>query len=334
MVGKLLMVNWVHFDGAAADWDACLVSLAGGNFYQSHSWGNYRAALGWQPLRLAAYTEGVLVAMAQVLVKRKAGCAVCWIPGGPAGATTEWAATLPAALRAELGMLTYCRLNALNEAAPGVTELIGRSGWTRPGVRMGSGLSLDLDLRPEVAMRLASTSGNWRHNLKRAGKYGLQVERWVKPDAGEIAAVFREMEGIKNLPEQHSHAALEAIIAHLGDRLIVYRCLDADGQLLAIRAGAVFAGCGWDLLAAANQAARKVYASHALLWALTEECRRIGASSFDMGGADPDGNKGVFNFKQGTGARLFEYVGEWEWAGVPGLATAAGILIKRKGLAG
>jgi len=328
------MVNWTRFDGAAADWDACLMALPGANFYQSHSWGNYRAALGWQPLRMAAYSEGVVVAMAQVLVKRKAGCAVCWIPGGPAGAIAEWAPTLPAALRAELGRLTYCRLNALNEAAPGAAELIGSSGWKRPGVRLGSGLSLDLDLRPEAAMRLASTSGNWRHNLKRAGKYGLQVERWAKPDAGEIAAVYREMEGFKNLPEQHSHAALDAIIAHLGDRLIVFRCLDATGQLLAIRAGAVFAGRGWDLLAAANQAARKVYASHALLWALTEECRRFGAGSLDLGGADPDGNKGVFNFKQGTGARLFEYVGEWEWAGVPGLAAAAGILIKRRGLAG
>lgn len=327
------MVNWTRFAGAAADWDAGIVSLPGANFYQSHSWGNYRAELGWQPLRLAAYSDGDVVAMAQVLVKRKAGCTVCWIPGGPAGAVTEWATTLPAALRAELGMLTYCRLNALNEAVPGVNELIGSAGWKRPGVRLGSGLSLDLDLRPEAAMRLASTSGNWRHNLKRAGKYGLQVERWAKPDAGEIAAVYREMEGIKNLPEQHSHAALEAIIAHLGDRLIIFRCLDATGQLLAIRAGAVFAGRGWDLLAAANQTARKVYASHALLWALTEECRRFGASSFDLGGADP-GNKGVLNFKQGTGARLFEYVGEWEWAGVPGLATAAGILIKRRGLAG
>lgn len=334
MVGEFLMVNWTRFDGAAVDWDTGLVSLPGANFYQSYDWGSYRAALGWQALRLMARSEGAVVAMAQVLVKRKAGCAVCWIPGGPAGAIAEWAPTLPAALQSELGRLTYCRLNALNEAAPGATERIGSTGWKRPGVRLGSGLSLDLDLRPEAAMRLASTSGNWRHNLKRAGKYALLVERWARPDAGQIAAVYREMEGIKNLPEQHSHAALDAIIAHLGERLIVYRCLDADGQLLAIRAGAVFAGRGWDLLAAANQAARKVYASHALLWALTEECRRIGASSFDMGGADPDGNKGVFNFKQGTGARLFEYVGEWEWAGVPGLATAAGILIKRRGLAG
>jgi hypothetical protein len=328
------MVNWTRFDGSAVEWDTCLGAIAGGNFYQSYAWGSYRAALGWQALRLVARSEGAVIAMAQVLVKRKASCAVCWIPGGPAGAVAEWAPTLPAALRAELGRLTYCRLNALNEAAPGATELIGSTGWKRPGVRLGSGLSLDLDLRPEAAIRLASTSGNWRHNLKRAGKYGLLVERWAEPDAGQIASVYREMEGIKNLPEQHSHAALDAIIAHLGNRLIVYRCLDADGQLLAIRAGAVFAGRGWDLLATANQAARKVYASHALLWALAEECRRCGAGSFDLGGADPDGNKGVFNFKQGTGARLFEYVGEWEWAGVPGLATAAGILIKRKGLAG
>lgn len=334
MVGELSMVNWNRFGGAAADWDACLVSLTGGNLYQSYSWGSYRAAMGWRPLRLMARSGGAVVAMAQVLVKRKAGCAVCWIPGGPAGTVAEWATTLPAALRAELGGLAYCRLNALNEAEAGAAALIGGSGWKRPGVRLGSGLSLDLDLRPEATMRLASTSGNWRHNLKRAGKYDLQVERWAKPDAAEISAVYREMEGIKNLPEQHSRAALEAIITHLGDRLIVFRCLDATGQLLAIRAGAVFAGRGWDLLAAANQAARKVYASHALLWALTEECRRSGARSFDLGGADPDGNKGVFNFKQGTGARLFEYVGEWEWAGVPGLAAAAGILIQRRGLAG
>lgn len=308
------------------------MSLDGGNLYQSYAWGSYRAVMGWQTLRLIARAAGAPVAMAQILVKRKAGCAVCWLPGGPAGPISTWAPTLPVALRAELGTLTYCRLNMLNEAAAGTTELIGSSGWKRPGVRLGSGLSLELDLTPDAATRLASTSGNWRHNLKRAGKYGLLVERWPAPNAAQIAAVYRDMEDLKNLPEQHSQAGLEAMIEHLGERLLVYRCLDADGQLLAIRAGAIFAGRGWDLLAAASKAARKVYASHALLWALTEECRRLGAGSFDMGGADPQGNKGVFNFKQGTGARLFQYVGEWEWAGLPGLAVAAGILIRRKGL--
>ena len=70
----------------------------------------------------------------------------------------------------------------------------------------------------------------------------------------------------------------------------------------------------WDLLAAAGAQARKVYASHATLWALLEECNRKGLSWCDLSGVDPVHNKGVYDFKQGTGADPVEYLGEWEWA--------------------
>ena len=163
-------------------------------------------------------------------------------------------------------------------------------------------------------------------------KYGLTIEQWNNPDVGRMAAVYREMEEIKGLGPQHREADLRAMIASLGERLLVFRCVGANDDLLAFRAGGIFGDQAWDLLAAATRAARKVYASHATLWALLDECRKRGVRSYDLGGADPIGNKGVFDFKRGTGARIVEYLGEWEWASVPLLAPTVGLLMKYRGL--
>ena len=43
-------------------------------------------------------------------------------------------------------------------------------------------------------------------------------------------------------------------------------------------------------------------------------CSDLGISTYDLGGVDPVNNRGVYDFKHGTGAVLTEYVGEWERA--------------------
>ena len=327
-------MNWRDFNGDAKAWDGTLADFAAGNFYQSHAWGEYRGEMGWQPLRVVGTGEGANVAtMAQMLVRRQFGAAIVWVPGGPAGDFRHWAAALPDLLRSRFGMAAYCRVNVLREHQPAAESLLPVAGWRRPQVRLGTGLSLELDLRPTAAERMALTSGNWRHNLRRSGKYGLTVEPWSNPDAAQMAAVYREMEDYKGLVQQHSEQALRSMLRHLGASVTILRCLDDQGNLLAFRAAGIFGGRAWDLLAAATPTARKVYASHALLWALTEACREQGALTYDLGGADPVANKGVFDFKRGTGARLFEYTGEWEWAGMPLLGRAVGLLMKHRGMA-
>ena len=86
-----------------------------------------------------------------------------------------------------------------------------------------------------------------------------------------------------------------------------------------------------DLLAVAGGEARKVYASHATLWALLNHCSRLGLHNYDLSGVDPVGNKGVFDFKHGTGASLVECLGEWEWTSLPGFRQAVNRLVARKG---
>ncbi|MCS6293163.1 MAG: peptidoglycan bridge formation glycyltransferase FemA/FemB family protein [Nitrospira sp.] len=325
------MVNWNLYGGQADGWDKQLEALGGG-FYQSYGWGEVRRVAGWQPVRLLATSSGQVVAAASVLSQRRAGIPVCWIPGGPVGPAVHFDAGFRSALGRSLGSrIFYCRMSLLRESQPEEKESLARAGWKRPAVSMSTGLTMLCSLKGEESERLKRTSSNWRHNLKRSGHYGLRIERWEQPDPAELSALYREMEALKSLPVQHSEAELEAMLINLGERLVMFRCLDAEGKLLAVRAAGLLGDTAWDLLAAAGANARKVYASHATLWALLDHCSRGGLLHYDLSGVDPILNKGVYDFKQGTGARLVECLGEWEWASLPGMCLAFNWVLKRRG---
>jgi len=186
-----------------------------------------------------------------------------------------------------------------------------------------------LDLSPDEETLRSGLSTNWRHNLKRGTKRS-KVRRWDAPDPGELAAVYRVMEEYKGLTPQHDAKSLEAMIGSLGDDLLLFRADGDDGKPVAIRACVVSGGTSWDLLAAAGPAGRKSYAAYALFWETILASKAHGAARMDLGGADPDGAKGVYDFKKGTGARLVDYIGEWEAAKPSALRLAAGRLASWK----
>lgn len=325
------MVTWEQYRGLADEWNGHVAALSG-SFYQTYGWGEVRRVSGWQPLRLLARRGGQIVSAASVLVKRKLGLAVCWVPGGPLGVSEVLDGEFRAALGSALGTrLLYFRISLLRGDLGGESAFLSGAGWKRPTVAMSSGLTMSYELSGDEAERLKRTSGNWRHNLKRSGRYGLRIERWETPDLDAISALYREMETIKSLPEQHSAAELAEIFKQCREGVIVYRCLDGEGRLLAIRAAGLSGTTAMDLLAVAGSEARKVYASHATLWALLGHCSRQGLRDYDLSGVDPVGNKGVFDFKHGTGANLIECLGEWEWASLPGLRQLVNWLVARKG---
>ena len=323
------MVSWTQYQGSAQEWDEYVGTLSG-NFYQTYGWGEVRRVAGWHPLRLVARCETQVAAVASVLFKRRFGIAVCWIPGGPLGSSGLLNASFRKALGDALGTkLFYCRLSLLRIDAGDERDILASSGWTRPKTTMTSGLSMSYLLSDDQPTRLKLASSNWRHNLKRANKYNLRVEHWIRPDHEAISRLYREMEALKSLPMQHSAQELKSIFENCQKEILVYRCLNSDGHLLAIRAAGLSAVKAVDLLAVAGSEARKVYASHATLWALLNHCNELGLQEYDLGGVDPTGNKGVFDFKQGTGATLIEYLGEWEWSAVPGLSTAVNWQVAR-----
>lgn len=325
------MVIWERFQGPADEWDGYVAAFSGG-FYQTHGWGEVRRVAGWQPLRVLARQSEQVVAVASVLVKRKAGIAVCWVPGGPLGASElldrKFRSALSSALQTKL---CYCRISLLRAGLEAEATSLVAARWKRPAVAMSSGMTMSYSLVGDQTERLTRTSSNWRHNLKRSGRHDLRIEHWEKPDLEAISALYREMESLKSLPVQHTEAELHAIFAQCANQVVVYRCVDAEGRLLAVRAAGLCGATAMDLLAVAGAQARKIYASHATLWALLDHCSRLGLREYDLSGVDPVGNKGVFDFKHGTGATLVECLGEWEWASLPGLRKAVNFLVARKG---
>ncbi len=327
------MTDWARFEGGEKEWNARLSGLIGANFFQSFAWGEVKRRLEWNVTRLSTKN-----AAAQVLWRKYSlGTVVAWIPGGPVGEINGWCDSLPLAIRRFSGALSlYVRINALypegsdSEGVDSSHQTLSKRGWKIPARRMTSGLSLGYMFgRPEEA-RVAALTRDWRSNLKRSGKHGLNVFKWNAPEVGLVLSIFRQMENMKGIASQISVDELQAYVDLLADRLIWIRGDDASGRPIAVRVAAVFGDHVWEMLAAATPEARKVSASHAVLWKMLEFCSSIGATTYDLGGIDPVGNKGVFDFKQGVGAQRIEYLGEWEWASNVLIRVAANYAIGRR----
>lgn len=324
------MVIWDRFQGIAHEWDDLIISKSG-SLYQSYGWGEVRRVAGWTPLRLIATEHGKVVAAASILVKRKFGFAMCWVPGGPVGSVRLLSKIFLKNLSSALGTnFFYIRISHLRSGSLEECRYLAANNWLRPSSKMSSGHSMLYSLCGTDSDRLKRTTGNWRHNLKRSSRYELSIERWFKPDISAISALYREMESFKTIPTQHSELELAAMFEYLKDQIIVYRCTDAQGKLLALRAAGIFGDTALDLLAVAGIEARKVYASHATLWALLNHCSECGVTSYDLSGVDKIHNKGVYDFKHGTGAELVECLGEWESSSIPGVCFAINWLIGRR----
>ena len=328
------MLSWKLWRGDAAAWDASLLQFPDYTIYQSSGWGEHKSHFGWMPHRLIASEDGRTVAMAQVLTRRfPLGVVLAWVNGGPVGLTEAWGE----AFRKAVGQTTgarqlYCRINPMREqSGDDEDRTMISAGWRRPRAPILTGRSLSYLPSESESAREAQASPNWRHNLRRSRKYGHVVGVWPEPDLDEMLTVYGAMQSHKNLETQISRPVLTSMLETFGRECVVVRCNTPQGRLLALRGALVFGNKAWDIFAAATPEARKVYASYAAFWELMGQCASRGITWYDMSGADPIGNKGVYDFKKGSGAGELLFMGEWDWANSSPLRYAANYMISRRG---
>lgn len=330
------MINWNLWQGDATTWDRQLMQFPDYTIYQSYGWGEHRSHFGWRPYRLTAVENEQTIAMAQVLVRRfPFSTALVWAPGGPVGNISAWGKSFQSSLQLAIGTKrVYCRMNPMRKQVDQEVELIRSMGWTKAKSPLLSGMSAVYFPSEPQKVREEKASYNWRRNLRRSQKYEHMVDVWQKPNIDEIMAVYEAMQTYKKIDQQISKDALKSILERFGENCVVVRCSDSAGRLLALRGALLLGDRGWDIFAAATPEARKVYASHAALWELMEQCASRGVQWYDMSGIDPVGNKGVYDFKMGTGACEVLHLGEWDWATSSLLRHVANYLIKKRGVGG
>lgn len=323
---------WIPWRGDDAAWDRIVEASATPALQQTSAWAAHRADAGWESARFAT-RDGA--AHAQALLRRgPAGTAVAWVPGGPVGDVAGADAGLAAAVRSAIGArAAYVRVNALREARAEDEAALSAGGWARLARGLTSGTTMWLDLGVGAASLRAGLSTNWSHNLRRGEARNAGAGPWHDAGAAEIAALHREVAAAKGIAvgvDVPDEATIASLLARLGPRVVVHRCVGADGATLAMRAAALVGDVAVDLLAATSVAGRSSYAAYAACWSLVEECARRGARRYDLAGIDAVRNKGVYDFKRGTGAREVRYLGEWDAASPAPLRALARRMIERQ----
>ena len=335
MAGQFYMLNWQAWEGSAEAWDDQLRQFPDYTVFQSYAWGEHKRQFGWLPLRLRLGDADRAVALSQVLIKRyPLGVGMAWVPGGPLGEIDKWGDSFRQAVRAAADVrFLYCRISPMCVHSEDAGVKLAALGWQQSAVPFSTGLSMAYQAGLSEEERLQQCSGNWRHNFRRSAKHGAKAYLWAKPDPDEMMAAYGAMQAHKQLKAQTSREEVVSMFSAFADRCVVVRCDDANGNLLALRGALVFGDKGWDTFAAATPAGRKVYASHAAFWELIKQCAARGVQWYDMSGVDPINNRGVYDFKKGTGAQDMRFLGEWEHATPAILGTLASKVIARRGRA-
>lgn len=256
--------------------------------------------------------------MAQVLYKKISPLAtVCWIPGGPVGdlefCDTELISLIKNTLTAPI---FYIHMSALTPYSDGNASSLKSHGWQKPSRMLNSDKTLVYDIDQNITARRVKLSKNWSRNLSRGEQRKLSVSEWTNPTAAEITSLTDEMSRYKRLRHNRQKIAqvTESLLANFETDILMVKCTNSQGELLALRGAIKLGHKAFDMFAATGSAGRKEYASNLCFWKLIELCERDGITHYDLSGVDPERNQGVYNFKKGIGASDFTYLGEWSYS--------------------
>ena len=166
---------------------------------------------------------------------------------------------------------------------------------------------------------LAGMNQQWRRNIKKAAKAGVEVVRGERGDLAEFHRVYAETaerDQFTPRPLSYFERMWDALTAEEPDRLVLYLARH-EGDLVASTTMVRVGEHAWYSYGASTTARRDVRGSNAIQWQMIRDAMAAGATAYDMRGItetlDPDdAHVGLIQFKVGTGGEAVEYLGEWD----------------------
>jgi lipid II:glycine glycyltransferase (peptidoglycan interpeptide bridge formation enzyme) len=166
---------------------------------------------------------------------------------------------------------------------------------------------------------LAGMNQQWRRNIKKAAKLGVEVSRGTIDDLAAFHALYRETaerDHFTPRPLSYFQTMFDALLSEDPDRIRLYLAYH-DGDLVAATTWVKVGVHVWYSYGASSTAKRDVRGSNAVQWRMISDALEAGAEAYDLRGItdtlDPDDpHIGLIQFKVGTGGQAVEYVGEWD----------------------
>ena len=187
---------------------------------------------------------------------------------------------------------------------------------------------------------LATFSQEWRRNIKKAEKSEVKVRQANFSDLETFHTLYKETakrdkftprplnyfkqmwkslnENSNNLAEMRLYIAEQENICH--------------AACLWVRVGKHV----WYTYGASSTSGRELRPSNAIQWQMMRDARDAGAGIYDMRGIAATLNEksplfGLLRFKIGTGGKVIQYVGEWDFVLKPLIYKAFRVALARRG---
>ena len=313
-----MSTNWKIFEGDDRDWNELLKQIGQTCVFQSANWARHKSSTGWIPVRVVKTTATSHIAIQCLTRRGPFGTAMAWAPGGFGGDLTLLADDFSPSLKELLdARFLYVRFGMMIESTQEQVALLLRTGFKKSKSPIGARQSMLLGVHSDEEKMLSSASSNWKRNHKRSLRSSTAPYVWnnalpeLLEDAYRLMDEYKKVDGVKL---QMSASDIRSVQECFGSDLVLIRMDNEAGNVLSVRGALIQQTTAWDFIAVATPEGRKTYSSHRTLIALAQECAIRGCTTIELGGIDPEKNKGGFDFKNGTGAQITTYLGEWEAA--------------------
>jgi lipid II:glycine glycyltransferase (peptidoglycan interpeptide bridge formation enzyme) len=286
------------------EWDE-RVARRDGHPLQSWAWGDVKAAIGWQALRLAS-SDGR--ACAQLLLLRDHDFTLAYVPRGPilsgsAAADRAFVDELARAARSEGASFVRFEPDILERAPAGddVRATLRGAGFRTSERTIQPRSSIRLDLTAGEEQLRSGFSKGHRADLRRAERDGVAVRVGTSADTEILHRMLLETAARKTFRVRSAAYYRRVMDAFQdGARLLV---AELDGQPVGASLVIAFGRQGMYLAAGSNRAGLDHRAAHLLQWHAICWARRHGVRDWDLWGiADARGRHELAAARGTTGA--------------------------------
>ena len=227
---------------------------------------------------------------------------------------------------ARLGELPPLERNPVGARVVGHLE---DHGWRKVAVEGGfsagqPAFNFQIPLVADGARRteddvLAGMNQQWRRNIKKATKAGVEVGRGTDTDLKafhDLYAHTAERDHFTPRPLSYFQTMYDAMSAEDPGRITLWLA-SHEGDLVAATIAIRVGRHSWYSYGASSTDKRDVRGSNAVQWAMIRDAMEQGAEVYDLRGITEtldgdDPHIGLIQFKVGTGGEAVEYAGEWD----------------------
>ncbi len=253
---------------------------------------------------------------------------------GPALPHRRWSAeTVKAAIAHDnIARLSQCKPDDTSLVATRVLRQLQHLGWhtsdDSEGFAAGQPMfNFHLPLLHEdgsaktEAELLTGMNQQWRRNIKKADKAGVDVRTGERSDLARFHAIYLETakrDGFTGRALSYFESMWDALNSEQDGRMQVYLA-EHEGDLVAATTMIRVGTHAWYSYGASTTAKRDVRGSNAIQWRMIRDALAAGCAVYDMRGiteglSKDDPELGLIQFKVGTGGEAVAHLGEWDMA--------------------